>query len=106
MDHQIAVVEQDPAPVAFALLTQRALVEIVFQVVVNVLDQRLDVAARRTGCDQEEIGENDQFGDIEQDEVEALLIGDDLRRMLGGGYGFCVGGNKPASPCRSSLARS
>ena len=99
-DH-VPVVEQHPLGVIFAFASKRPLIDRLLEGVLHVLNQALDVATRSTGSDEEEVGQNNQFGYIEQGEVEALLVGDDLGSLFGGGYGFCVGADRPASPCRS-----
>ena len=106
VDDHIAVIEQDPTGEILTLAPQGTPVAGVLQLKLDVCDQRFYMAARCAGGDQEEIGQDDKFGYVEQDEVEALLIGNYLGRVLCGCDGFAVGADGPASPRRSSWAGS
>ena len=53
---------------------ERLAPEILLQLTLGVVGQRLDVAVRCSGRDNEHVGDNEKLRHIKQDNIEALLI--------------------------------
>jgi len=90
--HYIAVVEQHPLAVVLTLTADRSAVDLP-QRELNVVDKRLHMAGRGTGGDQKHVGHNHEFGDVQQEDIGALLVVDGGSRQLGGFGGIGLGGD-------------
>src|SRR5918994_6384248 len=95
MHDDIDVVEEPPARVALALAARRADVELLPERALDLLDDRLDLAAGRRGADHEVVRDDDQPAHVQDDDVLSLL-----RRGGAGGGGGRVAArrDRPASP--------
>ena len=81
-DH-IAVVEEYPLAVVLAFAPQDAPIRPGLQLHLDLFDQGLDMPVRRTGGDDEDIRDDDEFGNVEEEDVFALLVGNRRSRLVG-----------------------
>ncbi len=89
----VAVVQQDPLAEVLALASQDATFHTGLELMLDLFDQRLHVTRRGPGGDDEDIGDDHEFGDVEEEDVFALLVGNRRRCSFGCSGGFCMGGD-------------
>src|SRR5699024_1822879 len=89
----VAVVDEDPAPVALALATDRLGAELAERALDGV-DDRLDLAVVARGGDEEGVGDRELLAHVEGDDLGRLLVGGgagggahELEGVVGGCHG-------------------
>lgn len=73
MDDDITEVEQDPLPLVATFATDRLKVTFRVDSLLDIFGQGLNMSAAGAGGDDEDIGEDKQFGDIDEHNVLTLL---------------------------------
>lgn len=73
VDDDVAVIEEDPLRLGFALIAKRFQVEVFAKALLNSLGEGLDMRPGGPGCDNEHIGQNKEIFDIEKHDVVALF---------------------------------
>jgi hypothetical protein len=86
-DH-VAVVQQDPSRVVAPLAPERLAVHFRLQLPLDIVGEGSHVAVGRARCDDEHVGNDNELGNIEQSDIEALLIVNRGGRGQGGFDGF------------------
>ena len=77
--HDLAVVDEHPPAVAFALAAQRLGADLA-QLVLDLVDDRLDLAVVGAAGDQEGVGDGELVADVEGDDLAGELVGAAARR--------------------------
>src|SRR6478672_894917 len=92
VDHDLAVVDEDPPSVALALATDGLRADLA-QLVLDLVDDRLDLAVVGGGGEQEGVGDGELLADVEGHDVRGELVGggprgsaDELEGVVGGGH--------------------
>ena len=93
VDDDVDVVEQDPAGVAVALAAHRLGAELLVQPLLDLVDDRLDLAVVGRGGQQEGVRDRQHVADVVRDDVVRELVGgrlrgggDELDRAVSGGH--------------------
>jgi len=92
VDDNIAVVQQHPLAVLVTLFSQRAPIG-GLELVDHLFGKRQHMAPRGSGGNDEDIGNDQQPGNIEQGDLQALLVLDGRGRTFGGCDGLFVDGD-------------
>src|SRR3954452_7921977 len=74
VDDDVAVVDQHPPPVALALAPDRLLAGVA-ELVLDLVDDRLDLTVVAGGGQQERVGDGELVADVEGDDVLRQLVG-------------------------------
>lgn len=88
VDNHVAVVQQDPAGVLPALATKGQSLHLGFEFSLHIIRKRANMPIRGSGCDNEDVGDNQQLRNVEQRDIEALLVINRGGRRQGGCDGF------------------
>lgn len=99
MHDEVAVVEEHPLAVLNALTPQWTFAGRL-QLALDLIDQAAQVRARRTGGDDEQVGDYEEVGNVQDGGVFTLFLDDGRNRFPGGCDGLIVGWDG-----RSSLIR-
>src|SRR5687767_11519190 len=93
MDDDVDVVQQDPAGLAVALAAHRLGAELLVQPLLDLVDDRLDLAVVGRGGEQEGVRDGQHIADVVCDDVVRELVGgrlsgggDELERAVSGGH--------------------
>lgn len=96
MDDEVPVVEEHPPSELGPLPTQRS-PALLPELFLHLVDERLDMARRGAGGDEEQVGEDHELRHVEKRQVETLLVFDGGRGTTSGGDRFSAG-NDVANP--------
>jgi len=86
----VAVIEQHPLAVFDAFSPQRAFAGRL-QLALDLVDEGAQVGARRAGGDNEQVGDDEEVGNVKDGGILTLLLRDDGNRFPGGFDGLIVG---------------
>src|SRR6266567_1800417 len=96
MDYDVEVVEQHPAPLALALAPRRLGARL-GELVLDLVDDRLDLPVVRGGAEQECVSDHELLADVVRDDVGGQLVGrgtgrdpDELSGPFCGCHEWCV----------------
>ena len=114
--HDLGVVQQHPATVPLALPAQR-LVAGQPELLLHLVDDRLDLPLVVAGHDHEDVGDREPIADVDQHDVGGELVGGgspgDLGELYGGvggghdgpGYPAAATGRRPQAQARAEARR-
>ena len=86
MDEEISVVDQDPFGFGKALIVERRST-LELEQFLHPFGQCLDMGPGSAGGDNENVGNDEEFPDFEQNDVESLLVGNGVGGQPSGGNG-------------------
>jgi hypothetical protein len=88
--YEVAVVEEHPLAVLDALTPKRTLA-VGLQLALDLVDEGAQVRARRTGGDDEQVGDYEEVGNVQDGGIFTLLLDDGGNRFPSGFDGLIVG---------------
>src|SRR5687767_5245770 len=94
MDDDVDVVQQDPAGLAVALAAHRLGAELLVQPLLDLVNDRLDLAVVGRGGEQEGVRDGQHVADVVRDDVVRELVGGRLRGHIDQLDG-AIGGSHP-----------
>ena len=80
MDDDVAEVQQHPPSLGLAFATDRLDAAALAQLVLDLIGDRADLDVGIAGRDDEVVGDHEQIGDVDRDDVVCLLIAGGLCR--------------------------